>query len=246
MTSLFTRAFFCTCFSEGFGLRLGKVLGRSGASWPLLGGLLALFLATLKLKRAQERPKRAQETPKRVQELDFGWLLGTFWAFFGSFWSFFFGPAGLDFLFFGSTLKRGGTCAAHPPPPEGRAERAEPKSFHPSVPSSNLYASKLSLRFLATGPTPILIFPSPGPARTAALRPQFALEASKCDFLAFQKSSCFLLAFFLEKNAKTKDFDLPKPSPNPPKTPSKSMFQKTSIFSRFFATVLVYLLSWKP
>ena len=88
--------------------------------------------------------------------------------------------------------------------------------------------------------------PSPGPARTAALRPQFALEASKCDFFAFQKSSCFLLAFFLEKNAKIKDFDLPKPSPNPPKTPSKSMFQKTSIFSRFFATVFVYLLSWKP
>ena len=68
-------------------------------------------------------------------------------------------------------------------------ERARPKSFHPSVPASNLYASKLSLRFLAHGPTPILIFPSPGPARTAALRPQFALEASKCDFFAFQKSS---------------------------------------------------------
>ena len=31
--------------------------------------------------------------------------------------------------------------------------------------------------------------PSPGPARTAALRPQFALEASKCDFFAFQNSS---------------------------------------------------------
>ena len=71
----------------------------------------------------------------------------------------------------------GGLCAAHPPPPEGRAERARSKSFHPSVPSSNLYASKLSLRFLATGPTPILIFPSPGPAQTAALRPQFAFAA---------------------------------------------------------------------
>ena len=88
--------------------------------------------------------------------------------------------------------------------------------------------------------------PSPGPAHTAALRPQFALEASKCDFQAFQKSSCFVLAFFHEKNAKIKDLDPPKPSPNPPKTPSKSMFQKTSIFSRFFATVFVYLLSWKP
>ena len=121
-TCLFLHVFFGTVwapFWESLGTVLGRFWGRSGASWPLLGGLLALFLATLKVKRAQERPKRAQETPKRVQELDFGWLLGTCWAFFGSFWSFFFGPAGLDFLFFGSTLKRGGTCAAHPPPPEG-------------------------------------------------------------------------------------------------------------------------------
>ena len=159
-----------------------------------------------------------------------GWFLTascTFWLVLVVF----FGPAGLDFLFFGSTLKRGGTCAAHPPPPEGRAERARPKSFHPSVPSSNLYASKLSLRFLATGPTPILIFPFPGPAQTAALRPQFAFEASKCDFFAFQKSSYFLLSFFLEKIAKIQDFGLPKPSQNPSSMPSKSMSHKTCIFS---------------
>ena len=33
-------------------------------------------------------------------------------------------PAGIHFLLFKTTLQRGGTCAAHPPPPEGRAERA--------------------------------------------------------------------------------------------------------------------------
>ena len=41
-----------------------------------------------------------------------GWFLPascTFWPILVVF----FGPAGLDFLFFGSTLKRGGTCAAH-------------------------------------------------------------------------------------------------------------------------------------
>ena len=86
---------------------------------------------------------------------------------------------------------------------------------------------ELGFRFLAQRPSPHPFVPSPGPARTAALRPQFALEASKSDFFAFQISSCFLLAFFLEKTAKIEDFGLPKPSPNPLKTPSKSMFQKT-------------------
>ena len=66
-------------FWEGLGKVLGRFWGRFGASWPLLGGLLALFLATLSLKRAQERPKRAQEAPKRVQELDCGGFWGGFW-----------------------------------------------------------------------------------------------------------------------------------------------------------------------
>ena len=85
-------------------------------------------------------------------------------------------------LFF-SPLQRGGTCAAHPPPPEGRAVRARHPSFH------LLYCLPLRLAFRirlqipsskAFHPHPFV--PSPGSARTAALRPQFALEASKCDF----------------------------------------------------------------
>jgi len=34
-------------------------------------------------------------------------------------------PAGIPFLFFVSTMQRGGTCEAHPPPPEGQASRVE-------------------------------------------------------------------------------------------------------------------------
>ena len=65
-------------------------------------------------------------------------------------------------------------------------------------------------------------------------------------FLPFQNVFQNLLRKIIEKSAKIEDFGLPKPSQNLPKMPSKSKFQKTSIFSRFFATVFVYLLSWKP
>ena len=61
---------------KGFGSRFERVLGRFsdgfGTSQPLLDGLLALFLAIFKPKRAQETSKRAQEAPRRAQELDFG------------------------------------------------------------------------------------------------------------------------------------------------------------------------------
>ena len=67
-----------TPFGEGLGTVLGRFWGGFGASWPLLGGLLALFLASLTLKRPQERSKRAQEASKRVPELDFGGFWGRF------------------------------------------------------------------------------------------------------------------------------------------------------------------------
>ena len=44
--------------------------------------------------------------------------------------------AGIHFLLFKTTLQRGGTCEAHPPPPEGRAVRAGHLFFYPSVPAS--------------------------------------------------------------------------------------------------------------
>ena len=66
-------------FWEGLGTVLGRFGGGFGASWPLLCGLLALFFASLTLKRSQERSKRAQEASKSVPELDFG----GFWGCFG-------------------------------------------------------------------------------------------------------------------------------------------------------------------
>ena len=40
-------------------------------------------------------------------------------------------PAGVHFLVFASTLQRGGTCEAHPPPPEGMPCVPDSYSFHP-------------------------------------------------------------------------------------------------------------------
>ena len=75
----------------------------------------------------------------------------------------------------------------------------------PCVPDSNalvLYClpPRLAFRIRLQIPSskafhPHPFVPSPRTARTAALRPQFALEASKYDFSAFQQSSHFLLPF---------------------------------------------------
>ena len=43
-------------------------------------------------------------------------------------------------------------------------------------------ASRIKLQIPSSKAFPHPYIPPPGPARTAALRPQFALEASKCDF----------------------------------------------------------------
>ena len=66
-------------FWEGLGRVLGRFRGGFGASWALLGGLLAVFLAPLSLKRPQERSKRVQDASKRVQELDFRGFWEGFW-----------------------------------------------------------------------------------------------------------------------------------------------------------------------
>ena len=54
------------------------------------------------------------------------------------------------------------------------------------------------------------------------------------DFLAFQNVFQILLRKIIEKNAKIEVFSCPKPSPNPCKTPPKSMFQQTCDFSSIF------------
>ena len=100
-------------------------------------------------------------------------------------------------------------------------------------------ASRIRLQIPSSKAFPHPFVPSPGPARTAALRPQFALEASKFDFLAFQKSSYFLLPFFLDQIAKINDFGFPKQTQNRSIIHSKSTSQKTCDFSSNFARKLL-------
>ena len=155
-------------------------------------------------------------------------------------------PAWHSHWHFVTSLQRGGTCAAHPPPPEGM----------PCVPDSKhwnlLYclplrpAFRIRLQIPSSKAFPHPFVPSPGPARTAALRPQFALEASKCDFSAFQKSSYFLLPFCFEKIAKIMVFGLPKRSQNPAKIHSKSMSPKTCDFSWIFADFWLLVAKAEP
>ena len=105
--------------------------------------------------------------------------------------------------------------------------------------------SKASLRSSQMGlPPSFCSFPRTRTDRRTS--PAICSWGLKMRFFCLPKIFLFFACVFSRKNAKINDFDFPKPSPNPSKTPSKSMFQKTSIFSRFFATVFVYLLSWKP
>ena len=133
--------------------------------------------------------------------------------------------------------------------PKGEPSVPDSYSFHPLCACLYALCFKIKPQILGKLAFPHPYIPSPGPARTAALRPQFAFEASKCDFLAFQKSSYFWPPFFLEKNAKIMDLGLPKPSRNPSKMPSKSMSRKTRIFSSIFCLFWLFsalcAFSWK-
>ena len=138
---------------------------------------------------------------------------------------------------FVSPLQRGGTCAAHPPPPEGMPCVPDIKHFTskclPLKP-----ASRIRLQIPSSKAFPHPFVPSPGPAHTAALRPQFALEASKCDFLAFQKSSYFLPPFFLEKMRKSRILT----SQNHSQTLPKRLQNRCSKKHRFFRGFLLQFL----
>ena len=110
--------------------------------------------------------------------------------------------------------------------------------LHSSTPSlSQTDISEIGSRS-PMNPHPLV--PSPGPAQSAGLRPQFAFEAPKCDFFAFFNPSHFSLAFLIEKMTKIMDFGLPKPSQNPSKMPPKSHFQKTCDFSSIFSHIFSF------
>ena len=90
-------------------------------------------------------------------------------------------PAGIHFLLFITTLQRGGTCAAHPPPPEGMPCVSDSNHFIFLIRLPLKPASKQSLKCLLQMPSPILLFLPPDPhvpphfARNLLLRPQNAI-----------------------------------------------------------------------
>ena len=100
---------------------------------------------------------------------------------------------------------------------------------------------RIMLQIQASRSFPPSYVPSPGPARTATLRPQFAFEASTCDFFAFQNSSHFLLPLFIEKTEKSMHVGLQKPLPNPLKMLPKSHSEKNmQCFIDFCAICLCF------
>ena len=104
-------------------------------------------------------------------------------------------------------------------------------------------ASRIRLQIPGSKAFPHPFVPSPGPARTAALRPQFAFEASTCDFLAFQKSSCFLLAFFSRKTCENQGFGPPKTMPKPSQNAFKIDVPKNiDFFEVFCYSVCIFVI----
>ena len=89
------------------------------------------------------------------------------------------------------------------------------------------------------------LFLSPGawgpPEPRAKMWSNASCWASWVDFLLFPNTLQKRLRKYIEKIAKIEDLGPPKPSQNPPKTPPKSMSQKTSklslIFNRFWPLV---------
>ena len=101
---------------------------------------------------------------------------------------------------------------------------------------------------------PRLLFPSlflsPGGWGPPESATKFARSASCwvswADFLLFWHALQKWHRKNIEKNAKIEDFGLPKPSQNPPKTPPKSMSQKTSKFSLIFNRFLPLVAKAEP
>ena len=143
--------------------------------------------------------------------------------------------AGIHFLLFQTTLQRGGTCKAHPPPPEGMPCVPDINAFILSVPASKLNASELGFRFLPPRPSPILLFLPPDPhipphfVRNLLLRPQNAIFWPSKNHLIF----CF--HFFSEKMQKSWILASQNPSEIRPKCLQNQCPAKPAFCHRFFA-----------
>ena len=137
-----------------------------------------------------------------------------------------------------SSLKCGGLCAAHPPPPEGMPCVPDINAFILSVPASKLNASELGFRFLPPRPSPILLFLPPDPhipphfVRNLLLRPQNAI------FLPSKNHLIFCFHFFSKK--KQKSWILT--SQNHPQTLPKRLQNRCSKKHRFFRGFLLQFL----
>ena len=94
------------------------------------------------------------------------------------------------------------------------------------------------------------LFLSPGawgpPESRAKMWANASCWASWVDFLLFPSVLQKRLRKNIEKSVKIEDFGLPKPSQNPPKTPPKSMSQKTSKFSLIFNRFLPLVAKAEP
>ena len=90
------------------------------------------------------------------------------------------------------------------------------------------------------------LYPSPGRSRTPQTRRQkaekFAGAAYRSAKSVPSKIASKKCQKNIEKTAKIEDLGLPKPSPNPPKKPSKSKVQKNSVFSCIFHINSTYFL----
>ena len=94
------------------------------------------------------------------------------------------------------------------------------------------------------------LFLSPGtwgpPESRAKMWANASCWASWVDFLLFPSVLQKRHRKNIEKSVKIEDFGLPKPSQNPPKTPPKSMSQKTSKFSLIFDRFLPLVAKAEP
>ena len=118
-----------------------------------------------------------------------------------------------------------------------------------SGPITKVQALSVKLKFSvwALGP---LSFSLPRRSGTTGIQAKIWSEVSKIaflvDFFAFRTALEKWHRKNIEKNAKIEDFGLPKPSQNLSKMPSKSKFQKTSIFSKYLIIFFAFVLSSKP
>ena len=157
-------------------------------------------------------------------------------------------PAGLHCLLFITTLKRGGTCAAHPPPPAGSPGVSDRRSqFSKSIPEK--HSQDFRPRIHANLPSPYPFSFPPGPHRPPHDRKnqeEFFLLA----FFSIFGSSKLHSKFCIEKIQKKVRKSRILASPNPPQTFPKC-FQnrgpkKHAIFRRFVLDFFFFtLISWK-